>query len=928
VGRAAELATLEGGLERAARGAGNLVLIGGEAGIGKSLLVQQTLDRAHGRGFQVLLGTAEELDRRPFAVLAAAAGVDRHVTDSARTEINRLLTGDDIGSPLLEFRIGETLLALVEDLCVRAPVALGVEDLHWADPASMSTLWRLSRQVHHLPLLIVGTYRPVPSPDIGRLVSSLGDAGTHMVLGALSSGLMLELATALLGAELGPNLARRVNGAAGNPLFVRELLDALVSEDGICIDDQGRAEVEARSLPLSLPRTILRRLNDMPAETFHVLQLASVLGASFPLAELVQLTGRPTSALLADLRPALTAGVLHDAGPRLAFRHELVRDALYEALPEAVRRGLHSDLAGVLVATGGPATRVAEHLLRGLMPVDREAVAWIRRAAKDASRRAPAVAAELLGRALAVTDRMDPDHDQLQAERAESLLWSGQPALTEAICRRLLARGTDAGTDAHLLQLLMSSLFNQSRNAEARQEAEAAARVPGITAAQRAILVASGSWARLLLGDLEGAAGEARRALDLAERSGSQPAAICRGLQTLAVHDRLRGRHREGLHHADEAIRAAGLSPDRAAHRLPLHLWRGLLLMELDRFEECQRTLATGRLLAEELGSVSNLPNYHFAAGSAHWWSGAWDDAVAECRAGLELAEEVGGGWRLGAYGMLSLVALHRDDMAEAERLLTAAEDHMERSGPQPQHHLVRWPRALVLEARGEADAAHRLLAETWDGSAAGGAWGMCLVLGPDLTRLALALGDRARAESVSAAVEAVAEANGSEGLRGTAQLCRGLIAHAPELLGASSQSFARARRPFDQARACELAGDVSADAGRIDDARGHLQTAIELYEVLRAGRPAARAERSLRQLGLRRGRRGPRGRPKMGWASLTDTESRVTGLVAEGLSNPEVAQRMFLSRRTVQTHMSHILAKLELSSRIELAAAVARRRN
>jgi DNA-binding CsgD family transcriptional regulator len=598
---------------------------------------------------------------------------------------------------------------------------------------------------------------------------------------------------------------------------------------------------------------------------------------------------------------------------------------LYEDLPQAIRLELHRDLARALAAAGAPAVHVAEHFVRAGGLGGREAARWLRRAAREEAPRAPAVAADLLEQALALADPQDPDRDQLLAERAENLLWSGRSSETEAICRQVLASGTGPTTEAQLRQLLMSSLFTQSRNTEAQQEAELAARVQRLPLGERAVFVASGSWGRLMLGDLEGAAREAARALTLSERAGGDPRAVVRALQTLTFHARLHGRFREGLGYAQRAIQAADQSPQRTGHRLPLHMWRALLLIELDRFSECQQAVAHGRRLSEKLGVTWNLPLYHFAAGSGHWWAGAWDDAAAEYRAGLELAEELSGGWRLGDYGMLALIALHRDDLAGAEQLLATAEEHLAQTGPQPGLHLVRWPRALLLEVHGRPEEALGVLAETWDSVPAGDR-SMCPVLGPDLVRLALALGDRVRAEAVSATAEEVARVNGSAGLRGVAELCRGLVTGRPELLVAAAEFFGQSGRPFQRARACELAGRAAAAAGRVEEARRLLEAALELHEGLQATREAARVEANLRGLGVRRGRRGTRRRPKLGWESLTETERRVTELVAEGLSNPQIAERMFLSRRTVQTHVSHILAKLEMSSRVELAAAAARR--
>jgi DNA-binding CsgD family transcriptional regulator len=155
-------------------------------------------------------------------------------------------------------------------------------------------------------------------------------------------------------------------------------------------------------------------------------------------------------------------------------------------------------------------------------------------------------------------------------------------------------------------------------------------------------------------------------------------------------------------------------------------------------------------------------------------------------------------------------------------------------------------------------------------------------------------------------------------------KVCRGLLTGDRVLLAEAARFSAAAGRPFEHARAEELAGVAAADAGLREEAHRRLGAAVERYEQLQASWDVARVEARLRQAGICRGRRGTRRRPKSGWDSLTATERQVVGLVAEGLSNPEIGERMFLSRRTIQTHVSHALAKVQLGSRVELAAAVA----
>jgi DNA-binding CsgD family transcriptional regulator len=161
-----------------------------------------------------------------------------------------------------------------------------------------------------------------------------------------------------------------------------------------------------------------------------------------------------------------------------------------------------------------------------------------------------------------------------------------------------------------------------------------------------------------------------------------------------------------------------------------------------------------------------------------------------------------------------------------------------------------------------------------------------------------------------------------SEALR-----CRGLADDDPEALQASVAAHGRGSRPLRLAMACEDAGRCLARHGQAERARPLLDQAAGGYERLGAARGLARAEAALRGAGGRRGRRGRRGRPRSGWDSITPIEHSVADLVAEGLSNPQIGERLYISSRTVQTHLAHVFAKLDISARAQLAVEVTRRR-
>jgi DNA-binding NarL/FixJ family response regulator len=308
--------------------------------------------------------------------------------------------------------------------------------------------------------------------------------------------------------------------------------------------------------------------------------------------------------------------------------------------------------------------------------------------------------------------------------------------------------------------------------------------------------------------------------------------------------------------------------------------------------------------------------------------AGEWDDAMAELEAALALTEETGERHSLVlTHSVASLIALHRGDLRHAGEAAATAERELADTGPRFRTHWAAWARAPLLEAEGATGEAFATLAGCWDLCARSGFAIEYPVLGADLIRLALAAGQRARAEQAAVAVAEVAARNDAPSLAGAALRCRGLVAADPEVLRAAVDTYQRAPRPLELALAAEDAAAAFARRGRPEAAVPLLRQALEQHERLEAARGAARVEASLRSQGVRRGRRGPRRRPQLGWESLTRTERQVVDLVVEGLSNPQIGERLYVSPRTVQTHVAHVFTKLAVSSRAQLAAEATRRR-
>ena len=260
---------------------------------------------------------------------------------------------------------------------------------------------------------VIGCLRPSPrSAELDRLAGALEAAGgRYLTLRPLTGEAVTGLVAQAVAAEPGPRLLAQVAGAAGNPLFITELLGALAQEGAITTAG-GRAEVAETVLPPTLRLTILRRVSFLPEPALQALRSASILGSGFSLTDLATVTGRPAVDLSVVLAEAIRARVVEDDGARLRFRHELIRDAIYEDLAGSVRRALHREAGQRLAQAGAPALQVAEHLARGAPPGDPEAVTWLVRAARQAAPRSPDVAADLLGRAVGLMAPGDPGRDR------------------------------------------------------------------------------------------------------------------------------------------------------------------------------------------------------------------------------------------------------------------------------------------------------------------------------------------------------------------------------------------------------------------------------------------------------------------------------------------------------------------------------------
>lgn len=409
-GRDSELALLGRLVRGIAAGQGGMVFVEGEPGIGKSALVQAALGAEAAAGCQVFWGTGSELDEAlPLRPLLDALQVRESAGNPRRETIARHLRGEigaDHGAdgPAL---LAEQLLALVAEESAARPTILVIDDLQWADQASIGLLARLAGSAPQLPLLLVVILRPVPQrEDLLALRRTVGDV-SRLPLTGLAATAVTELIGSLAGGMPDDRLTELADDAAGNPLYLTELVAALQRSSRVTLAD-GIARLAAGPTPHSLTEAIADRLGFIPAATREVLRSASLLGPEFSVTDLAVLTGRGVAELAVALQQSCAAGVLSESGNRLKFRHPLIYAALYEGLPASVRVAWHREAGHALAAAGAPADRVARQLLgaaddAGALgePMDSWMLSWLDGAAQQLVAQAPQVAARLLTRAVA-----------------------------------------------------------------------------------------------------------------------------------------------------------------------------------------------------------------------------------------------------------------------------------------------------------------------------------------------------------------------------------------------------------------------------------------------------------------------------------------------------------------------------------------------
>jgi ATP/maltotriose-dependent transcriptional regulator MalT len=908
--RQPQVDVLRGQLTALSAGRGSVVLVTGPAGSGKTTLLAEAASLAADGGIGVFCGGGDPAARAvPLgAILDALVSADDPPVDPARLhELSQ--------SPDQRFWLLRELQEALEKVAHHAPLLVVVDDLQWADAATASALVTLSRRLatHRISWLLAlrrGELADAAQDAVDRLEAA---GASEIPLGPLDETAVAQVARDMLGGEPDEALREVLSRADGQPFLLTELLRGLRTENLVTVDGSTAKLAVGARLPRRLVDSVAGQLTRLTVPGRDAVEMASVLGHSFSLDELAGLLGRPPLDLRSEIREAIAAGLLTEEGDRLGFRHDLVREAVDASLPKAVRRSMRRTAVEVMLQHGASAADVAQLVMDIAEPGDVASASLLRRAAAQIGQTSPAVAAPLSRRALDLMPHGGPGRGEAVVQAIDLLVQAGRAAEAAKLLTASESDLADPVAEAQA-RLGIGMLMAQYAPAAVAEQCQAALQLPGVPPALRVQLLSLLACGLDISGEADAAAGPVADAIAEAAASGD-PAAEIITFVPRALLAFAQGDWRGAIGLAGEAARRQHEAKDLRMW-LP-ETWKSLLLISELRLEEAHAIIEAGTREAENV--ARNIRVWSMLRCRARLAAGQLADARAEAEAILDMSDEMGDG----SFGYLNHIASYvLGDIAlrtgDPAALQTARRD------------------AAALYGMGTGCAATNRLGAWLTVRLEGGPIGPDLldVLAPgyvhacspvghcdavELVRLLLAAGQRPDAASVTARLENGADANpGFPGLRAAALHARALFDDDPERAVAAVQAYRGDPRSLVRAAAFEDAGRLLSERAK-DEAVGYLDEALRLQSAAGAERDAARVRRLLRDSGAQRagGRPDP---AAASWPELTGSELAVVRLVIRGATDREVAQRLYISAHTVNSHLRHVFAKLGIRSRVELA--------
>ncbi|HEV2059368.1 MAG TPA: AAA family ATPase [Solirubrobacteraceae bacterium] len=929
--REAELSALRARISDAERGSGGIVLVEGEAGIGKTRLLAAAGDLARERGLTVLSARGGELER-DFAFGIVRQLLEPLLRTADVDEREQLMAGaarfcepvfsgpagdvQHAGDP--SYAILHGLYWLLANVAERAPVMLAVDDAHWADRPSLRFIGFLARRLEATGILIaLASRRGEPGAEADLLRSLWQELGGRPIEpGLLSEQAVARLVRSRLGTTRADELAPACHEATrGNPFLLSELLVELSDRTAGCADSRVVSELAPRGVAAA----ILGRLGRLPEAVGALARSVAILGEQAQLSHAAALAGleREEADRAAE---CLAHATILQGGRPLRFVHPVVRSAIHENMPAAERSDAHRRAARLLAAEGIEADAITLQLLATEPAGDPWVVETLREAARGAlARGAPEVATRYLRRALA-----EPPEARAQVllELGSAETRTDEPgARVHLAAARELADEpwVEVSATIQLAQVLAFEGSMADATSIALRTRERFRDRPNLTAVLDIVLLVFAQCdlaARQMTEDI------LQQASDVIGRIGqSAPRHM---LAVIALeHAVAAGRAHEAAALAESAVAdgrlAEGLTPDA-----PHPVLAGFALALADRAELAERGMTEALAEALRQGSMRGVRLASAGRAWTRYRRGALVGAEADARAFLEVASDSDEWDFVGPVAVAALVAV----LVERGELPAAAATFDEWDvRPQARESLhaqvLRESRARLHMAEGRPRDALRELAACARWERAWGANNGVWVQWRSAAAIAHAeLGDTAQARHLAdeelrltrrfGAARAIGVSLSAGGLVHGQREGVGLLREAVELLEHSDAQL-------EHARALVRLGALLRRLGHRTDSRQPLRSGLDLAARIGASALAETARQELLAAGGR-----PRRPVLTGKDALTPSERRVVELAAAGQSNREIAQSLYLTVRTIEMHLSNAYHKLGIRSRDGLAAKLA----
>jgi DNA-binding CsgD family transcriptional regulator len=933
--REEELDVLREVFAAAVSGHGRAVLIEGPAGTGKSSLADAACLLARRAGLRVLRARGSELEHEfPFGivhqlfepVLAAAQPPERDRLLDGAARAAEWVLAPDLVSPrdrgAARFAVLNGIYWLAANLSTKQPLVCVLDDVHWADASSLRAVNFLAARISDLPIAIIAALRSAEPGAPSELLDSLRThpGVVHLGLGPLRPDSVEQIVREQVPSANAEMCAAFCEMSAANPLYLQELLRSLAG-NGLLRHPRPEELIRTASVP-SLGDRVVRRIARVAPDGPGLATAMAVLGDGARLEVAAQLAGLDLTAAGKIAQRLRQIEVLAAEDP-FAFVHPLVRRTLYDHLSERERQDLHAAAAELLGEDGHQVEAVAAHI--AALPPNRSATAaaTLLAAGRQAlAQAAPDEAVQWFRRALE-EDAAEPPAAVILAELGMTEVILSDPAAIGHL-QEALALAKDRALETRISVTLAEILgqlgqWQAATAMTARAEALVAGAGPELeaeAAAVKAVLtvydpegVAEFERERPRFRTLAGGEGWAAHALAATLAA----AAACRGEDAGAV-----------LALADRALEGGRLLGERGAGAWASAQLLGALVC-VEAYERAEAAIELVLQASQRDGTVIGSFTAMGFRGWVHSMRGDLAAAELDLTTAFHQAEDAGL-TMAGATGLFFL----QDAMLERPTLEWAA-DLAERTVLDPIFDRT-WSGGMVRQARARARLARRDFEGAVTDLRAVGEVAKALRIGPafslwrSVLALALPADQREEARQLVAEELELARAAGLRRATGASLRAAGILeggARGVELLRESVSVLEASPARYEYARSIVELGSVLRRSHRRREARPYLGTGMELAHTCGAERLLARTREELRAAGGR-----PRRIARSGRDALTASELRIALLAAEGATNSQIGQELYISLKTVETHLSHVYTKLSLSgqgSRQRLAGALGR---